>query len=311
MATIRFRRAASAADWLASSLILSPGEPGFALDTGELRIGNGVQTWANLPSPSAAASQWNSITGKPTTFPPSLNSITDGHVTVNANINADKLADGTTRKLLTATERTKLTGIAAGATANSTDAQLRDRSTHTGVQASSSISDFAEAVQDTVNALLVGSTGITLSYNDTANTLTITGGGSGGLDAEAVRDAIGIALIGSGYVSVVINDAADTITISGSQALTDALAAKAGISHAHAASDITSGTIPVARLTPGSSLKVIWNPTTSQWLYAGSAITARPGNRTDICLDFVGGRESDRPSWGNVAGDTHEVTITP
>lgn len=40
----------------------------------------------------------------------------------------------------TTTERTKLSGIATGATANATDAQLRDRSTHTGTQALSALS---------------------------------------------------------------------------------------------------------------------------------------------------------------------------
>jgi hypothetical protein len=40
---------------------------------------------------------------------------------------------------LTSAERSKLAGIATGATANSTDAQLRDRSTHTGSQATSTI----------------------------------------------------------------------------------------------------------------------------------------------------------------------------
>lgn len=40
----------------------------------------------------------------------------------------------------TTAEKSKLAGVAAGATANSTDAQLRDRSTHTGTQPISSIS---------------------------------------------------------------------------------------------------------------------------------------------------------------------------
>lgn len=46
----------------------------------------------------------------------------------------------------TSAAKTKLDGIATGATANATDAQLRDRATHTGTQASSTISDFASAV---------------------------------------------------------------------------------------------------------------------------------------------------------------------
>lgn len=41
--------------------------------------------------------------------------------------------------------KSKLDGIATGATANATDAQLRDRSTHTGTQLRATISDFAHA----------------------------------------------------------------------------------------------------------------------------------------------------------------------
>lgn len=43
--------------------------------------------------------------------------------------------------------KTKLDGIAANATANSTDAQLRDRSTHTGTQLAATISDLSAAVR--------------------------------------------------------------------------------------------------------------------------------------------------------------------
>lgn len=87
---------------------------------------------------------------------------------------------------------------------------IRDRSTHTGTQTSASISDFAEAAQDAVAAALSGVTGATVSYDDNANTITITGLG----DPETMRDVIGTALVGVGVVSVVVNDSADTITIS-------------------------------------------------------------------------------------------------
>lgn len=49
-------------------------------------------------------------------------------------------------KILTAAERTKLTGIATGATANATDAQLRDRTTHTGAQAISTVTGLQTAL---------------------------------------------------------------------------------------------------------------------------------------------------------------------
>lgn len=56
-------------------------------------------------------------------------------------INADKLIDGTTNVTHLATERTKLAGIAAGATANSTDAILLARGNHTGTQSADTVLD--------------------------------------------------------------------------------------------------------------------------------------------------------------------------
>jgi hypothetical protein len=58
---------------------------------------------------------------------------------------ADTIINGTTNKVFTATEQTKLTGIATGATANSADATLLARANHTGTQTASTISDFNSA----------------------------------------------------------------------------------------------------------------------------------------------------------------------
>ena len=60
------------------------------------------------------------------------------------------LADATNAGLFSPSDKTKFDGIATGATANSTDAQLRDRNTHTGTQLASTISDFASTVLATV-----------------------------------------------------------------------------------------------------------------------------------------------------------------
>lgn len=57
------------------------------------------------------------------------------------------LADG-----ISSAERTKLAGVAAGATANATDAQLRDRATHTGVQAIASVSGLQGALDTLTTA---------------------------------------------------------------------------------------------------------------------------------------------------------------
>lgn len=59
-------------------------------------------------------------------------------------------------------EKSKLAGIESGATANSTDTQLRDRTTHTGVQGINTIS----ALQDSLNNKVTKMTGKGLSTND-------------------------------------------------------------------------------------------------------------------------------------------------
>lgn len=79
--------------------------------------------------------------------------------------------------------------------------------THTSAQ----VTDLVEFIQDTVATTLVGS-GVTVTYDDAAGTVTIAGAGS--TDLEAVRDAIGVALIGVGLISVTVDDPGNTITIS-------------------------------------------------------------------------------------------------
>lgn len=62
---------------------------------------------------------------------------------------------------MSAADKTKLDGVAAGATANATDAQLRDRSTHTGTQDASTITGLGGAA-----ALNVGQTAGTVAAGD-------------------------------------------------------------------------------------------------------------------------------------------------
>jgi hypothetical protein len=207
--------------------------------------------------------------------------------------------------------------VATTATANATDAQLRDRTTHTGAQAistvtslqatldgkallshthpASQIPDFTEAAQDAVAALLAGASGVTLSYDDAANTLTITGGGTGtGVDAEQVRDIVGVAMIGAGVITVAVNDAADTITISssatqnstdsalrdrsthtGTQAiasvvnLQSTLDGKAALVHTHTSSQVSDFTAAVTTVIDSQpsavSQVMVWRYTGGAW----------------------------------------------
>ena len=59
---------------------------------------------------------------------------------------SDAIDEGTEHLFLTAAERVKLTNIETAATVNSSDADLRDRSTHTGTQAISTIDGLQEAL---------------------------------------------------------------------------------------------------------------------------------------------------------------------
>ena len=67
-------------------------------------------------------------------------------------LDQDDVGDGTTYKQYSATEKTKLAGIATGATANDTDANLKNRANHTGTQLAATISDFDTAADARVNA---------------------------------------------------------------------------------------------------------------------------------------------------------------
>lgn len=66
----------------------------------------------------------------------------------------DTLTDGVTSKVYTATEKTKLSGVANNATANQSDATLKDRANHSGTQLASTISDLDTAVDEIAAAVV-------------------------------------------------------------------------------------------------------------------------------------------------------------
>ena len=93
---------------------------------------------------------------------------------------------------MSAADKTKLDGIAAGATANATDAQLRDRSTHTGTQAGNTITGGYTAAGLTLGtSRLLGrstagtgaaeeiSIGANLTLSGGVLSASVTGGGGG------------------------------------------------------------------------------------------------------------------------------------
>jgi hypothetical protein len=75
----------------------------------------------------------------------------------------------------------------------------------------SSYSD--EQARDAMASALVAGTGITITPNDPADTITIASTVSGYTDEQA-RDALAAALVAGSNVSITVNDPGDTITIS-------------------------------------------------------------------------------------------------
>lgn len=74
--------------------------------------------------------------------------------TISGTLSADDTVDGTTNKVYTSAEKTKLSGIATGATANSSDATLLARANHTGTQTASTISDFNTSSDARISAAI-------------------------------------------------------------------------------------------------------------------------------------------------------------
>lgn len=70
----------------------------------------------------------------------------DTRITALMPTTFDDLTDGSTNKAYTGTEKTKLSGIATGATANSSDATLISRTNHTGSQAISTVTGLQTAL---------------------------------------------------------------------------------------------------------------------------------------------------------------------
>jgi cell division septum initiation protein DivIVA len=85
----------------------------------------------------------------------------------DTQISSQPNATQSVKGLMSSTDKTKLDGIATGATANSTDAQLRDRSTHTGTQPASTISNFTAAVLAAAISGLSTATGTAVVNTDT------------------------------------------------------------------------------------------------------------------------------------------------
>lgn len=205
----------TAENWVSANPVLLAGEPGIETDTNKWKVGDGVNTWADLPyfsqgGGSTGGGTWGSITGTLADqtdlqaalsgklvaadltaglatkqdvlgFTPYNATNPDGFITSSAlapYATTVSVASGyqplssvltDTTASFTTTKDTKLSGIATGATANSSDATLLSRANHTGSQATSTITGLDTALSNK-QPLATVLTNTTASYTTALNT---------------------------------------------------------------------------------------------------------------------------------------------
>lgn len=154
----------TADNWVEHDPILAQGEFGYEIDTDKIKIGDGIVTWNNLPYhvgdvKSVSGKTGHVILDKQDVGLGDVDNTSDSAKPISTatqtalNTKVDKVAGkGLSTEDYTTAEKTKLSGIATGATANDTDANLKNRANHTGTQTASTISDFSTATDARVSS---------------------------------------------------------------------------------------------------------------------------------------------------------------
>lgn len=121
--------------------------------------------------------------------PPGSVDTVNGETGPDVVLTQDDVGDGTTYKRYSATEQTKLAGVATGATANAPDATLLDRANHTGTQSADTLTDGTtnKAFLATERTKLAGiATGATANSSDA--TLLARANHTGTQSADTIVD---------------------------------------------------------------------------------------------------------------------------
>jgi hypothetical protein len=140
---------------------------------------------------------------------------------------------------MSAADKTKLDAIASGATANATDAQLRDRSTHTGTQAVGTITGLGVFATGTDAANLTGTVAAARLP------AVVSGGASGAMSGtdKAKLDGIASSATANSTDATLLNRANHT----GTQAV-GTITGLAAVATSGSAADLSAGTLLAARM---------------------------------------------------------------
>jgi len=111
------------------------------------------------------------INATPNLIQVNINKVTSTGAVSSVNGQTGDVTIATSDNNFTNTLKTKLDGIQAGATANDTDANLKNRANHTGTQLAATISDFATAVSLLITNKVDKVTGYSLTKNDLTDAL--------------------------------------------------------------------------------------------------------------------------------------------
>ena len=177
MSTVRIQvRRGIASQWTSVNPILAAGEMGVESDTNKFKFGNGTDTWTALSYAASDAAAIGEISqdaiytaltmgsGLSKTYNDGANTIT---INVDSAVVATKsyvdgqistLSNSTATDFIPVTDRGAALGVA---------------SLGAGGKVPASELDITETVQDVIGAALIPSTGVGITYNDTAGTLTV------------------------------------------------------------------------------------------------------------------------------------------